>query len=99
MRIDDPARRESTDQAGDADLAEIRINLDLGEHRAMGVHGIGGLRRRVSGALAAGFDLLQAGAAEDFGITLASHFIVATEQTTAARDHPGIARPEQRRAL
>ena len=65
MRIDDPARRESADQAGDADLAEIRIDLDLGEHSAMGMHGIGGLRRRVRGALAAGFDLIQAGAPED----------------------------------
>ena len=46
-RIDDRAGREGADQPGDADLAEIRIDLHLGEHRAVRVHGVGGLRRRV----------------------------------------------------
>ena len=63
------------------------------------MHGVGGLRRRVRRALAAGFDLRQAGAVEDIGIALAAPFIVATEQAAAARNDSGIARTEQGRAL
>jgi len=55
--IDHASCRERADQASDADLAQIRIDLDLGEHRAMRVHGVVRLRRGIAGALAAGFDL------------------------------------------
>ena len=60
-----PAAKAPT-SAGDADLTEIGIDLDLGEHRAVRMHGIVRLRRRVSGALAAGVDLGKAGAAQGY---------------------------------
>ena len=44
---------ERADQPGHADLAEIGIDLDLGEHRAVRVHGIVRLRRGIGRALAA----------------------------------------------
>jgi toxin HigB-1 len=59
-RIDDASCGETTDQARDADLAKIRVDLDLGENSALRMHGVGGLRRKVGGAQAAGFDLRQA---------------------------------------
>ena len=40
-RIYHTARRECTDKTGDADLTEIRIDLDLGENGAVRMHGIG----------------------------------------------------------
>jgi len=57
MRVDDPPRGEDADDTRDADLTEIGIDLDLGEDRAVRMHGIGGLRRRIRGTLAACFDL------------------------------------------
>ena len=53
VRIDDAPGGEGADHAGDADLAEIGIDLDLGKHRAMRVHRVVRLRRGVGGARAA----------------------------------------------
>src|SRR6202023_586149 len=97
--IDDPSRRERADQAGDADLTQIRIDLDLGEHRAMRMHGVVRLRRRVRSALAAGLALREAGAADYVSVALPARFVVATEQAAVAGDDAGVSRPEQRRAL
>ncbi len=58
------------------------------------MHGVDGLRRGVGRALAAGLDLRQAGAFEDLAKTLAPRFVVAAEQTAAARDHACVARAE-----
>ena len=93
------ARGKGADHAGDADLAEIRIDFHFREDRAMRVHGVVRLRRRIRRAGAAGFDLLEAGAGEDLAIRFAAAFIVAAVQAAVARDHAGIARAEQRRAL
>ena len=79
------------DQSGDPDLAKIRIDLDLGEHGAMGMHGVGGLRRGISCPLAAGFDRAEAGPAQDVGVTFAATFVVAPKQPAVARHHAGIA--------
>ena len=40
-RIDDPAGREGADEPGHADLPELGIDLHLGEHGAVRVHGVG----------------------------------------------------------
>jgi hypothetical protein len=98
-RIDDPSRGEGADQAGHAHLPEIGIDLDLGEHRAVRMHGVARLRGRIGRALAATLDLREPGAAEDIGVALAAALVVAAEQAAAARDHAGIAGAEQRRAI
>src|SRR5262249_18031660 len=98
-RIDDASGRERADHAGDAHVPKLGIDLDLGEPRAMRVHGVGRLRGRIDGALALALDLREPGAAEDLGVALAAAFVIAPEQAAAARDHAGIAGAEQRRAL
>ena len=80
-------------------MTEIRIDLDFGENGAVRMHGIGGLRGRVGGALAAGIDLVQPGAAEDIRVALAAAFVIAAEETAVARGNAGIACTEQWRAL
>jgi len=45
--INDPSRSEGTDQPGNAYLSEIGIDLDLGEHGPMGMHGVARLRGRI----------------------------------------------------
>src|ERR1700721_4570983 len=99
MRIDDAPGGEGADKAADADLAKLRVDLDLGENSAVGMHGVSGLLRRVRRALAAGFDLAKTGPVEDIGVTFAAAFIIAAIQAAGASDHAGIARAEQRRAL
>src|SRR6202040_4187934 len=81
-----------------ADLPEVGIDRDLREDGAVRVHGVGGLRGRIGGALAPSLDLREPGAAEDVGVALAAALVVAAEQPAAARDHAGIAGAEQRRA-
>src|SRR5258706_14559873 len=98
-RIDHATRRECTNKAGGADLTEIRIDLDLGENGAVRMHGIGCLRAWVGGALAAGIDLAQPGAAEDIRVALAAAFIIAAEEATVPRGNAGIACTEQWRPL
>ena len=98
-RIDDAAGGEGADEARRADLPEIGIDLDLGEHGAVRVHGVVRLRGRVGRALAAPFDFGEAGAGEDVGVALASALVVAAEQPAAARDDAGVAGAEQRRAF
>ena len=95
-RIDHTTGRERADKAGDPDLTEIGIDLDLGENGAVRVHGIGRLRGGVGGGLAAGVDLAQPGAAKDIRVALAAVFIVAAEQAAIARGNAGIAGAEQR---
>ena len=53
MRIDDAAGGKSANHAGDADLAEIGIDLDLGKDRAVRAHRVGGLGGRIHRAIAA----------------------------------------------
>ena len=98
-RIDDPSGREGADKPRHPDLAEVRIDLDLGEDGAMRMHGIGRLRGRVAAPLAATLDLGKPGAGQDVGIALAAAFVVPPIEPAAARHHAGIAGSEQRRAL
>ena len=51
-RIDNAARSKGANNAGDAHLSEIRIDLDLGEHGPMRVHGVIRLRGLICCALA-----------------------------------------------
>ena len=95
-RIDDPSGSEGADQTGHAHLPEIGIDLDLGEHGAMRMHGVGRLRRLIGCARATALDLRTPGATQDIGVALAAALVVATEQAAAARDHAGIAGAEQR---
>jgi hypothetical protein len=54
---------KGADQARRPDLSELRVNLHLGEHGAVRVHGVGFLRERISVRAAASLDLGEAGAA------------------------------------
>src|SRR5690349_6321148 len=92
--IDDPPRRESSDEPRHPHLAEIGIDLDFREDRPMRVHREVGLRTAVRGAAAAGLDLVQAGATEDVGVALAATFIVAAMQAAAARHDASVAGAE-----
>ena len=98
-RIDDASGRKGADHARGADLSEIGINLDLGEHGAMCMHGVARLGGRIGRTRAATFDLRESGAAENIGVALAAAFVVATTQPAAPRDDAGIAGAEQRRAF
>ena len=95
-RIDDPPRSESADHPGNAHLSEIAIDLDLGEHGVMRMHGVGRLRGRIGRAASLTFDRREPDAAEDIGEAFAAALVVATEQAAAARDHTGISGAEQR---
>ena len=97
--IDDPSGGERADHPGRADLAEIGIDLDLGEHGPVRMHGIGRLRGRIGRAGSVTLDLRKPGAGEDVRVALAAALVVATEQAAVARDHAGIAGAEQRRAI
>src|ERR1700733_14216232 len=93
-RIDDPSRSEGADQPGRADLAEVGIDLDLGEHGAMGMHGVGRWRAHIGNASALPLDLGAAGTAKDVRVALAAALVVTPEQAAAARGHTGIAGAE-----
>src|ERR1700730_14707505 len=79
-RIDHAAGREGTDETRRADLAEIRIDLDLSEDRPVRMHGVSRLRRRVGGARAAALDFGEAGPLPEVGVALAPAFVVSTEE-------------------
>src|SRR6516165_8033951 len=98
-RVDDGAGRESADQTRRPDLPQLRVNLHLGEHGAMRVHGIGLLREWISAGAAVSLDLGKAGAAQDIGIALAAALVVAPVDAPATRQHTGVVGSEQRRAL
>jgi hypothetical protein len=98
--IDDPSGGERADHAGRADLAEIRIDLDLGEHGPMRMHGVGRIARPDRPRWFPGPSISRSPArAEDIGVALAAALVVAAEQAARARDHAGIAGAEQRRAI
>src|SRR5262245_1049849 len=92
-----PAAKAPTTRG--ANLSEIGIDLDLGKHGAVRMHGVGRLGSCIGRAGAVTFDLREPGAAEDIGVALAAALVVATAQTAGARDDAGIARAEQRRAF
>src|SRR6516162_4693543 len=98
-RVDDGAGRESADQTRRPDLPQLRVNLHLGEHGAVHVHGVGLLRERISAGAAASFDLGEAGAGQDVGIALAAALVVAAGQPAAPCQHAGIVGTKQRRAF
>jgi hypothetical protein len=89
-RIDDPSGGKGADHAGNADLTEVGIDLHFGEHRAMCVHGIGLLRYRVGGGVAAPLDLRKAGAAKDVGVAFAAASVIPPEETAAGAITPAL---------
>ena len=96
-RVDDPPGREGADEAGRANLAEIGVDLDLREHRAVRLQRMVADGRRIARALAPSVDLRQAGAGEDVGIALAAALVVLAVEPSGARDDPDIACAEERR--
>src|ERR1700759_2907088 len=91
MRVDDAASSEGADHAGDADLAEIGVDLDLRKDGAVRAHRVGGLRGGIHRAAAAGVDLGKTDAAQDVTVTFTAILVVAAGQAPAARAHPGAA--------
>ena len=90
-----PAAKAPT-RACHAHLSQIGIDFYLGEHGAVGMHGVIVARPGRPRACRA-LRSAQPGAGQDLRIAFAAALIVAAQQTAAARDHAGIAGAEQRR--
>ena len=94
-RINNAARSKGANDAGYAHLSEIRIDLDLGKHGPMRVHGVIRLRGLICCALALSLYLRQPGAGENIRVTLTSALVIAAEQATPAREYACISGAEQ----
>src|SRR5690606_10423631 len=92
----DAAGGERTDEARDADLAQIRIHLHLGEDGAVRMKRIV-LGCRIARSLASTLDLGKPGPGEDVGIVFAAAFILPVVKAPGTGDDPGVAGSETRR--
>lgn len=90
---------EGTDHARHTDLAQFRIDPDLGEHGTVGVHRIVRACHRIGRAAARGIDLGEAGARENVGIAVAPPVVIAAMEASSPRDRAGVAGAKQRRPL
>jgi len=96
MGIDDAPGGEGADQACDAHLAKIGVDLDLREDRAMRIQRIGFGNRRVARGLGRTDDFGSAGTIEDLRVAFASTLVVAAMKPSGARHHADIAGAEKR---
>src|SRR5262249_38533113 len=75
--VDDPPGRERAHEARHPDLAEIGVDLDLCEDRAMRMHGVSLLCGRVRHAPAPPLHLGKPCTGQNVGIALAAAFVTA----------------------